>query len=90
MDVIVYLVVVAATGLFVGAFGRLALPGPDPMSIGQTMAVGLAGSILAGLVSWGLFGRTESGIVLSILFATAIVYMIRRARGRGLGDDRRS
>ena len=36
--------------LFVGALGRLALPGPDPMSIGQTILIGVAASFAAGLV----------------------------------------
>lgn len=81
MDVLLYLLLLAFAGLLVGAFGRLAVPGPDPMSIGQTTAVGLAGSIIAGLISWGLFGRGESGIALSIIFATGIVYLMRRSRG---------
>ena len=34
MDVIVYLIVLALSGLVVGALGRLAIPGKDPMSIG--------------------------------------------------------
>ena len=37
MDVIVYLIVLALTGLAVGALGRLAIPGKDPMSIGLTI-----------------------------------------------------
>lgn len=87
MGLLVYLVLLAVSGLFVGAFGRLALPGPDPMSVGQTIAVGLAGSFLAGLVSWGLFGEHHGGgVLLSIVFAAAIVYMVRRGRGGGLMD----
>ena len=34
-----YLFVLIIVGLFVGALGRLALPGPDPMGIGQTIDV---------------------------------------------------
>ena len=30
---------------------RLALPGKDPMTIGQTMLVGIAGSLIAGLIT---------------------------------------
>jgi uncharacterized membrane protein YeaQ/YmgE (transglycosylase-associated protein family) len=81
MDVIVYLLVLALTGLVVGALGRLALPGPDPMTIWQTILVGIAGSFLAGLVWWLIFDRNGGGILLSVIFAALIVYLIRRSRG---------
>jgi uncharacterized membrane protein YeaQ/YmgE (transglycosylase-associated protein family) len=35
-------------GAIGGAFGRLVLPGPDPMSIGLTILVGIGGSLIAG------------------------------------------
>jgi uncharacterized membrane protein YeaQ/YmgE (transglycosylase-associated protein family) len=81
MGLIAYLIVLALVGLFVGALARLALPGRDPMGILATIGVGLAGSFLAGLVSWAIWGRNGGGIVLSVLFATGIVYLIRRSRG---------
>jgi uncharacterized membrane protein YeaQ/YmgE (transglycosylase-associated protein family) len=81
MGLIAYLIVLALVGLFVGALARLALPGRDPMGIFATIGVGLAGSFLAGLVSWAIWGRNGGGIVLSVLFATGIVYLIRRSRG---------
>ena len=81
MGLIAYLIVLALVGLFVGALGRLALPGRDPMGLLATIGVGLAGSFLAGLVTWLIWGRNMGGITLSILFATAIVYLIRRSRG---------
>ena len=81
MDLIVYLIVLALVGLVVGGLARLAIPGPDPMSIWATIAVGLAGSFIAGLISWAIFGRNGAGIILSTLVATGIVYLIRRSRG---------
>jgi uncharacterized membrane protein YeaQ/YmgE (transglycosylase-associated protein family) len=51
MNLIVYLIVLAISGLIVGALARLALPGRDPMSLLQTMLIGIAGSFAAGLVS---------------------------------------
>ena len=50
MDLIVYLILLALVGLVVGGLARLAIPGPDPMSIWATIAVGLAGSFIAGLI----------------------------------------
>jgi uncharacterized membrane protein YeaQ/YmgE (transglycosylase-associated protein family) len=86
MSVILYIIVLLFTGLIVGALARLALPGRDPMSIWATIGVGIAGSFLAGLVSALVFGRNGAGIVLSVLFATLIVYVIRRSRGGSLGE----
>jgi uncharacterized membrane protein YeaQ/YmgE (transglycosylase-associated protein family) len=83
MDLFAYLIALAVSGLVVGAFGRLALPGKDPMSLFATIMVGLAGSFLAGMVAWFLFGRGVGGIALSVLCATGIVYFIRRLRGGG-------
>jgi uncharacterized membrane protein YeaQ/YmgE (transglycosylase-associated protein family) len=84
VSLIVYLIVVAISGLIVGGLARLALPGPDPMSLFQTMLVGIAGSIGAGLLWWLISGRNGGGIVLSVLVATFIVYLIRRSRGGSL------
>jgi uncharacterized membrane protein YeaQ/YmgE (transglycosylase-associated protein family) len=81
VGLIVYLILLVVAGLIVGALGRLALPGPDPMTIPQTIMVGIGGSFLAGIVTWLIFGRGYGGIVLSAAFATGIVYVIRRSRG---------
>ena len=81
MGLLAYLVALLVVGLFVGALARLALPGRDPMGIFATIGVGLLGSFLAGLVTMAIWGRNVGGITLSILFATGIVYLIRRSRG---------
>jgi uncharacterized membrane protein YeaQ/YmgE (transglycosylase-associated protein family) len=81
MSVVVYLIALVVSGLVVGALGRLALPGKDPLSIPATIGIGLLGSFLAGMVSWALFGRSGAGIAISVLFATGIVYLVRRSRG---------
>lgn len=82
MDIILYLALLALTGLLVGALGRLALPGPDPMSLGQTMLVGIAATFIVGLLSWALFGAEGGSILLSVLVAMGIVWLIRRSRER--------
>jgi uncharacterized membrane protein YeaQ/YmgE (transglycosylase-associated protein family) len=85
MSLIVYLIIIALTGLVVGGLARLALPGPDPMSLGQTMLLGIAGSFIAGvlmyLITGGAYG---AGITLSIVVSTVIMYFVRRSRGGGL------
>jgi uncharacterized membrane protein YeaQ/YmgE (transglycosylase-associated protein family) len=81
MELILYLLVLALVGLVVGALARLALPGPDPMSIWATIGLGLAGTFIAGLVMRLLFDADGAGIVLSVLVATLLLWGIRRARG---------
>ena len=85
MDFIVYLIVLCLIGLVVGALARLALPGRDPMSLPMTIAIGIGGSLLAGIVARALFDR-NAGFLLSVIFAAAIVYAVRRSRGGGLTD----
>jgi uncharacterized membrane protein YeaQ/YmgE (transglycosylase-associated protein family) len=76
---ITFIILLVLSGLIVGALGRLGLPGPDPMSIGQTILVGIAGSLIAGLVGQLLFGR-PGGFILAVLCSLGIVYLIRRSR----------
>ncbi|MDP2711028.1 MAG: hypothetical protein Q8O56_07395 [Solirubrobacteraceae bacterium] len=86
MELLTFIIALALVGLVVGAFARLALPGPDPMSIPMTIGIGLAGAFLAGLVGSALFGRGGGSLLLAIMFAALIVYFVRRSRGGGLTD----
>jgi uncharacterized membrane protein YeaQ/YmgE (transglycosylase-associated protein family) len=86
MDFLVYLLALIVTGLVVGALARLALPGRDPMTIPQTIGIGIAGSLVAGLVSAAIFGTGGGGLLLSVVFAAGGVYLVRRSRGGGLMD----
>lgn len=82
-----YLILLALVGLVVGALGRLALPGRDPMSIPMTIGIGIAGSFASGIIWMLLFGRRGyAPFLLSIVCTAAIVYFIRRSRGGGLMD----
>lgn len=84
MGLIAYLIVIFFSGLIVGGLARLALPGRDPMTLLQTWATGTAGSFIAGLIGWALFGHGGAGILLSVVCAAAIVYAVRRSRGGSL------
>ena len=86
MSLLAYLIALLLSGLIVGALARLALPGKDPLTIWQTILVGLAGSFGAGLLSLLVFDYDYAGITLSILGATIVMYLVRRSRGGGLLD----
>lgn len=83
MELIFLILFFVVWGAIVGGLGRLALPGPDPMSIGQTILIGIASSVVAGIVFKLLFG-SGGGIIGSALVATGAVYLVRRSRGGGL------
>ena len=72
-----FILLLALSGLIVGALGRLAIPGPNPMSIGETILVGLAGSFVGGLIGRVILGR-PGGIVLAVLCTAGIVYFMQR------------
>lgn len=72
-----FILVLAFEGLIVGALARLALPGPDPMGILATIALGLAGTFTGGVIAWAFLGHT-GGIVFSFIGATLLLYLHRR------------
>ena len=86
MSVLAYLLLLALSGLIVGALARLALPGKDPLTLWQTMLVGWVGSFGAGLLSLLIFDRNYAGITVSIVGATVVMYFVRRRRGGGWLD----
>jgi uncharacterized membrane protein YeaQ/YmgE (transglycosylase-associated protein family) len=75
--VITYLFWVAVSGLVIGALGRLAIPGRQPMGCLMTILVGIAGSMLGGLVGEALFNR-PGGFILAVLCSAGIVFVISR------------
>ena len=73
------LISIVLGGLIVGALGRLAIPGPNPMSLGATILVGIGGSAIGGIVGYVLF-RRSGGLILAILGAALLVWVIERRR----------
>jgi uncharacterized membrane protein YeaQ/YmgE (transglycosylase-associated protein family) len=86
MHLLVFLIIAAVIGLVVGALARLLLPGPDPMGIGMTTLIGIAGSLIAELFSWYVLHRHGAGLILSVLFSMLLVWLYRRSAG---GTSRR-
>jgi uncharacterized membrane protein YeaQ/YmgE (transglycosylase-associated protein family) len=85
MSLLVLMLLLALQGLIVGAFARLALPGRDPLSLLQTMGVGLLGSFISGVLVYLLTGeQVAPGFLAALLCSIAIMYVIRRRRGGGL------
>jgi uncharacterized membrane protein YeaQ/YmgE (transglycosylase-associated protein family) len=80
---LLFILILALSGLIVGALARLAVPGPDPMSVWMTMGIGLAGSLAGGLISRIFFGGYFA-FVLSLVVAVLLVIAYRRSQGRAV------
>jgi uncharacterized membrane protein YeaQ/YmgE (transglycosylase-associated protein family) len=74
---IAFIVAIILSSLIVGALGRLAVPGPDPIGLLGTIALGLAGSLTGGLITFFLWGR-PAGIGFSILGAALVLILYRK------------
>ena len=69
-------------GLIVGALAKLVMPGKDPGGIILTMALGIAGSFIAGALghSLGWYAIGEGpGLIASILGAVVLLGIYRLA-----------
>jgi uncharacterized membrane protein YeaQ/YmgE (transglycosylase-associated protein family) len=76
MGFLVFLIVVFVFGLAIGGLARLAVPGPDPMPIWATAALGIGGSILGGAVARLLIG-TAGGLLFAFLGAVVLLVLYR-------------
>jgi uncharacterized membrane protein YeaQ/YmgE (transglycosylase-associated protein family) len=77
MGTITFIIVIAVFGLITGALARLALPGPDPMSIPATIGLGIGGTFIGGIVARVFLG-TGGGLIFAVLGAILILYLYRR------------
>lgn len=87
MDFGVYFVSILIVGVIAGPLARLSLPGKDPMSLPQTLALGMGGAVIAGMVLWfATDGSYAAGIPAATLGGSFILWIVRRRRGGGLSD----
>ncbi len=85
LGLIVYLFVV---GIIAGFLARMLVPGPDPMTFFGTVALGVVGSFVGGLLGYLLFNKDldegalqASGIVGSVIGAIIVLLVYRSVRG---------
>jgi len=65
-------------GLLIGALARLLKPGKQNLSLVATLLLGLAGSVIGGLVAnvlgtGGIFELNMLGFIVSVIAAVALV-----------------
>jgi uncharacterized membrane protein YeaQ/YmgE (transglycosylase-associated protein family) len=66
------------TGLVTGMLARFALPGPDPMPIWLTTAIGLAGTLIGGAIAVAIAGRDPSWVAIGGFLAAIVLVGLYR------------
>ncbi len=86
-----FIIVLLVVGLLAGALARLLVPGDDPMGLGATWLLGVAGSFVGGFLGYLLFGSDiddgavqVSGVVGSVLGAIVVLVVYRAANHRSV------
>jgi uncharacterized membrane protein YeaQ/YmgE (transglycosylase-associated protein family) len=73
-------------GLIVGAIAKALMPGRDPGGLVITMLLGVAGSVVAGLLgaALGIYhrGDTGPGIIASVIGSVILLALYRAVAGR--------
>jgi len=94
--VIGFLLYLLLIGIVAGFLARALVPGRDPMSVGETIVLGIVGSFIGGFLGWAIFGTDlddgafqASGVIGSIVGAVIALLVWRAVRGgsrsRGTG-----
>ena len=88
MNIVTVIISLVISGAIFGALGRLAVPGPNPMSIGMTILVGIGGALLGSVVGV-LLGVSSPMIffILQSLGAAGIVFLMQRRSTRTRAYD---
>ena len=69
---------VIVTAFITGALARLALPGPDPMPIWLTVAIGLIGTLIGATIAFAIAGRDPAWISIGGFLATVVLVGLYR------------
>jgi uncharacterized membrane protein YeaQ/YmgE (transglycosylase-associated protein family) len=85
-----FIIALFIIGIVAGYLARLLVPGPDPMSFLQTVALGVVGSFVGGFLGYLIFDADAdegafqaSGIIGSILGAVVVLVLYNLMTGAG-------
>lgn len=70
---LLFIISILFWGFIIGGLARLAIPGPDPMPIWMTIAIGIGGSLIGGVLSRLIFG---TGVSFFFAFLGAVLLVI--------------
>jgi uncharacterized membrane protein YeaQ/YmgE (transglycosylase-associated protein family) len=78
VDILVFVLSVLVGGLIVGLVARLAVPGPDPMSIWRTIVLGILGSLFGTLIAALVGMGNAGGLIFALIGAVVLLILYRR------------
>ena len=70
-------------GLIVGVIAKIVMPGRDPGGIAVTIALGIAGAVVAGILGQlaGFYGPGDAaGLIMSVIGAILLLFAYRKLR----------
>ena len=67
-----FVLAIVVSGFVTGGLARFAIPGPDPMPVWLTIAIGLTGSIVGAVVGRAISGDDNGYVVSFLSFGVAI------------------
>jgi uncharacterized membrane protein YeaQ/YmgE (transglycosylase-associated protein family) len=77
VGLILFIIVVFVVGFIIGGLARWAVPGPDPMPVWATAALGIGGSVIGGVIAKLLIG-TGGGFLFAFLGAVLLLILYRK------------
>jgi uncharacterized membrane protein YeaQ/YmgE (transglycosylase-associated protein family) len=80
----VYIILIALSGLVVGVLAKRFLRGEDPLSIVEAIPIGVAASLLAGLIGWYAVHSHVVGFLLAVPVTAGLVYVLQKRQRSGL------
>ncbi len=82
MNLIAYIIAVIVSGLVVGGLSRLVIPGRQQMGTLATLGLGVAGSMLGGIVGGLVFRGTGRifGLILAVACGAGLLWLAIRQK----------
>lgn len=79
MSLLTLIIIWAIAGGIIGIIARALMPGPNPMGMGMTIVLGIAGAIVGGFIG-RLLGLGGAGWILSVIGAMLLLWLVPRMK----------
>jgi uncharacterized membrane protein YeaQ/YmgE (transglycosylase-associated protein family) len=79
-----FVIVLIVMGLLIGLLARMLVPGKDPMSMWETLGIGVVGTLVSGFIGRALFGADGrfGSWLLALVVTIGLVLLVRQMRAR--------
>jgi uncharacterized membrane protein YeaQ/YmgE (transglycosylase-associated protein family) len=77
VGLILFIILLFVGGFIIGGLARWAVPGPDPMSVWATAALGIGGALIGGVIAKLLIG-TGGGLLFAFGGAVLLLILYRK------------